>query len=104
MVLLAADQWGTPHFRITLAGYAPPLLPKGHAQLSVRLAFQNQTQSPIDSPVLHRSLTTGAASLIFMPFGAPKGHTKHNRYYRLPQRERKLPGVYGRGEAPASEL
>jgi hypothetical protein len=78
MVLLAADQWGTPHFRIALAGYAPPLLPKGHTQSSVRLAFQNQTQSRIENPVLHRSLTTGSASFIFMPFGAPKGHTKHD--------------------------
>src|SRR4051794_21411376 len=31
----------------------------------------------LQSPVLHRSRATGAAVLIFMPFGAPKGHTKH---------------------------
>ena len=31
----------------------------------------------LQSPVWHRSGATGAAVLIFMPFGAPKGHTKH---------------------------
>ena len=31
----------------------------------------------LQSPVLHRSTTTGAADFIFIPFGAPKEHTKH---------------------------
>ena len=38
-----------------------------------------ETQPRNRYPVLHRPSTTGTAHIIFMQFGGPKGHTKHNR-------------------------
>ena len=63
---------------VTLAGYG--LLfryRKNHAQLSVLLSSATKHYLGLQSPVWHRSGATGAADLIFIPFGAPKGHTKH---------------------------
>jgi hypothetical protein len=61
---------------VTLAGYALLLPAEVHAQLSVLLSSETKHYLGLQSPVLHRSATTGAADLIFIPFGAPKGHAK----------------------------